>query len=215
MGDGKPIGHLGGDRSALQLTPLIRAWPGESQHSARSLGLECLRAVGTDTALMQLNGIAQKLKFKGLKRRRGETWRRSPRASGLTREQLEDRIVPDCDLDERGTRIFDFGPRQFRFVLGPQMKPMVTDDDGKMRAAPAQADAKDDADSQAAAVEDWKLLKKTGAPRSPRSRPRAWSKRWSPAAAGRRTSSRRCWSGHPLQATWSASWCSPPTAPAR
>ena len=48
---------------------MVRAWPGESQHQRAVLGLECLRAIGTDVALMQLNGIAQKLSFKGLKAR--------------------------------------------------------------------------------------------------------------------------------------------------
>src|SRR4029077_2508774 len=61
------IRALGGNSCALKLTALIRAWPGESQHQRAVLGLECLRGIGTDTALMQLNGIAQKLKFKGLK----------------------------------------------------------------------------------------------------------------------------------------------------
>ncbi len=36
----------------------------------------------------------------------------------------------DCDLDERGSRVFDFGPRQFKFVLGPEMKPMLKDAEG-------------------------------------------------------------------------------------
>ena len=63
------IGHLGGDACVLKLTPLVRDWPGESQHARAVFGLECLRAVGSDTALMALNGIAQKLKFKGLKQK--------------------------------------------------------------------------------------------------------------------------------------------------
>src|SRR5262249_19676109 len=60
------LGHLGGDASVLKLTPLVKAWPGESQHQRAVTGLECLRKIGTDTALMQLNSISQKLRFKGL-----------------------------------------------------------------------------------------------------------------------------------------------------
>src|SRR5262249_33149299 len=49
------IGRLGGDGCVLKLTPLVREWPGESQHARAVFGLECLRDVGSDTALMALN----------------------------------------------------------------------------------------------------------------------------------------------------------------
>ena len=159
MGDGR-CRLFGGDMSVLKLTPLVRNWPGESQHQRAVFGLECLRAVGSDTALMQLNGIAQKLKFKGLKQKAMEFMEAIAKDKGLTRSQLEDRIVPDCDLDERGNRIFDFGPRQFRFVLGPEMKPMLKDADGKVKTDLPKPGAKDDAAKADAAVAEWKLLKK-------------------------------------------------------
>jgi predicted DNA-binding WGR domain protein len=155
------IGHLGGDACVLKLTPLLREWPGESQHARAVFGLACLRAVGSDTALMALNGMAQKLKFKGLKQNAQEMMEGIAQSRGLTREQLADRIVPDCGLDERGSRVFDFGRRQFRFVLGPEMKPLVRDAEGKVRSdlpAPSKTDERDKAE---AAVAEWKLLKKT------------------------------------------------------
>lgn len=154
------IGLLGGDASALKLTPLVRAWPGESQHARAVLGLECLRSIGTDTALMQINGIAQKVPFKGIKAKAGECMEAIAQDRGLTRPQLEDRIVPDCGLDERGSRTFDFGPRQFQMVLGPGMKPMVREADGKIRPDLPKPGAKDDAKLAEQAVADWKLLKK-------------------------------------------------------
>ena len=43
----------------------------------------------------------------------------------MSQQQLEDRIVSNCDLDERGTNVFDFGSRKFRLLLGPDMSPMV------------------------------------------------------------------------------------------
>jgi hypothetical protein len=151
---------LGADQCVLKLTPMIRNWPGESQHQRAVFGLECLRAIGSDIALMQLNGVAQKLKFKGLKNKAMEFMEAIANQRNMTRAELEDRIVPDCDLDERGTRIFDFGPRQFRFVLGPDMKAMIKDADGKVKADLPSPGAKDDAPKATAAVEAWKLLKK-------------------------------------------------------
>ncbi len=154
------LAHLGSDASALKLAPMVRAWPGESQHQRAVLGLECLRAIGSDTALMLINGIAQKVPFKGLKTKAGECMEAIAKDRGFTRPQLEDRIVPTCDLDERGTRTFDFGPRQFRFVLGPGMKPMLREADGKVRPDLPKPNAKDDPALAAQATEEWKLLKK-------------------------------------------------------
>ncbi len=154
------LGLLGSDDTALKLAPMVRAWPGESQHQRAVFGLECLRAIGTDVALMQLNGIAQKVSFKGLKAKAAEMMEAIATDRGLSRTELEDRIVPDCDLDERGGRIFDFGPRQFRFALGGDMKPMVRDETGKLRDDLPKPGVKDDAAKAAAAVEAWKQLKK-------------------------------------------------------
>lgn len=154
------LGLLGGDSIALKLVPLIRVWPGQSQHQRAVNGLECLRMIGSDTALMQINGIAQKVKFKGLQNRAVECMDHIAEERGLSRAQLEDRIVPDCDLDARGERLFDFGSRQFRFVLGPEMKPMVRDPQGKLKPNLPAPTTKDDAEKAAQAIADWKLLKK-------------------------------------------------------
>jgi predicted DNA-binding WGR domain protein len=154
------LGHLGGDATTLKLTPLLRAWPGEGQHQRAVTGLECLRAIGTDTALIQLNGIAQRLKFKGLQNKAREFMEAIAKDRSLTREQLEDRIVPDLDLDQRGTRVFDFGPRRFEVVLGPDLRPLVRDEERKLREDLPKPGAKDDAAKAEAAVADWKVLKK-------------------------------------------------------
>lgn len=154
------LGHLGADSSVLKVTPMIRNWPGESQHQRAVFGLECLRTIGTDTALMALNGIAQKLKFKGLKSKAMEFMDAIAAQRGMSRTQLEDRIVPDCDLDQRGTRIFDFGPRQFRLVVGTEMKPMIKDAEGKVKSDLPAANSKDDPVKAKEAIDTWKLLKK-------------------------------------------------------
>jgi predicted DNA-binding WGR domain protein len=154
------LGHLGGDEAVLKLTPLLKVWPGEGQHARAVHGLEVLRAIGTDTALTQLNGIAQKLKFKGLQNKAREFMEAIAADRGMTKEQLEDRIVPDLGLDERGSRTLDFGPRRFQVVLGPDLAPLVRGEDGKTKADLPKPGAKDDAAKAAEAVADWKVLKK-------------------------------------------------------
>ena len=154
------IGHLGDDHCVLKLTPLIRNWPGESQHQRAVFGLECLRAIGSNVALMQLSSIAQKLKFKGLKAKAEEFVEVIAKEKGLTRDELEDRVVPDCGLDERGKRELSFGPRSFSFVLGGDLKAMVRDADGKIRSDLPKPSSKDDTTVAEASLAEWKLMKK-------------------------------------------------------
>lgn len=147
------LGLLGGDAAAIRLAPMIRAWPGEGQHARAVLGLECLRAIGTDTAIMQINGIAQKVKFKGLQAKAAACIEAVARDRGLSRGDLEDRIVPDCGLDERGSRVFNLGSRQLQFVLGPDMKPMLRDATSALRTDLPKPLVKDDPDLAATAWE--------------------------------------------------------------
>ncbi|MCA9115492.1 MAG: DUF4132 domain-containing protein [Planctomycetaceae bacterium] len=156
----RALGLLGNDETAQKLTPLVRAWPGESQHPRAVLGLECLRAIGSSVALMQLSGIAQKVKFKGLQRKAMECVEQIAAEQGMTRDELEDRVVPDCGLDENGTRVFDFGERQFTFALNAENKPVVRDADGKLKKDLPKPANKDDQEKAALAVAEWKALKK-------------------------------------------------------
>ncbi len=154
------LGHLGDDGCVLKLTPMIRVWPGESQHARAVFGLECLRAIGSSVALMQLSGIAQKLKFKGLKTKATEFVDQIAKEKGMTRHELEDRIVPDCGLDEQGKREFSFGSRSFSFVLGSDLKAMVRDDTGKVRTDLPKPSGKDDTTVAEESLAEWKLMKK-------------------------------------------------------
>jgi Domain of unknown function (DUF4132) len=154
------LGLLGSDAIALKLTPLIRNWPGENQHPRAVLGLQCLRTIGTDTALMLINGIAQKTKYQGLQARAEECMETIARDRQLTQDQLEDRIIPDCGLDAMGKRIFDYGGRQFQFVLSADLRPAVKDGKGKLITSLPKPNSADDSELAEQANADWKLLKK-------------------------------------------------------
>jgi hypothetical protein len=153
------VGQLGDDTSVTKLEPLIRLWPGQSQHQRAVTGLEVLRCIGSDAALTALNGMALKLKFKALQDRARELMDLIAADRGLTREQLEDRIVPDLGLDADGGRVFDFGPRRFRFALTADLTPGVIDEEGKPLKDLPKPGAKDDTAKAAEAAEAWKNLK--------------------------------------------------------
>ena len=158
------LGALGGDEAARKLTPLIRAWPGEGGNARAVLGLDILEAIGSDTALMLLNGIAQKIKFKGLQDKAKEKIAAIAEARGLSIQELEDRLAPDLGLDAQGSLVLDFGPRQFKLGFDEALKPWLRDfTDGKpgarLKDLPKPNKA-DDAELASAATERYKGLKK-------------------------------------------------------
>ncbi|WP_424188958.1 WGR and DUF4132 domain-containing protein [Actinokineospora sp. G85] len=138
------LGEVGDDEVVRALTPLIRAWPGEGGHARAVVGLDVLADIGTDVALMHLNSIANKVKFKGLKERAEEKMRAVAERLGLSSEQLADRLVPDLGLDARGTVVLDYGPREFTVGFDEQLKPFIVDETGARRKVLPKPGAKDD-----------------------------------------------------------------------
>lgn len=151
---------FGNDDTARKLTPLIRAWPGQSQHQRAILGLDILCAIGTDTALMLLNGVAQKVRFKALQDNAREKIAQLAEARNLTAEELEDRLVPDLGLDSDGSLVLDFGPRQFRASFDETLKPYLRDAGGARLLELPKPNKADDAALSGAAQERFKLLRK-------------------------------------------------------
>ncbi|NTZ82346.1 DUF4132 domain-containing protein [Burkholderia metallica] len=159
------LGLFGNDDTARKLTPLIRTWPGESAHARAATGLDVLAAIGSDVALMLLNGIAQKVKFRALQDRAKEKIDSIADARGLSPEELEDRLAPDLGLDAHGTMLLDFGPRAFRVGFDETLKPYVreTGPDGVPGARLAdlpKPKKTDDPVKGKEAVERFKVLKK-------------------------------------------------------
>ncbi|MCB9592599.1 MAG: DUF4132 domain-containing protein [Sandaracinaceae bacterium] len=151
---------LGNDECARRLAPMLRRWPGESAHARAVLGLGVLAGIGTDVALMHLHGIAQRLKFKGLKQAAGQKIAQIAEARGLSEAQLADRLVPDLGLDERGSMRLDFGPRAFTVGFDENLRPFVRDAAGVRLERLPKPGRKDDSALAAQASATWKALVK-------------------------------------------------------
>ena len=151
---------LGDDETVRRLAPLIRAWPGEAAHKRAVTALDVLSSIGTDVALMHLHGIAEKVKFAGLKSAARTKMDEVAEALGLTAEQLADRLVPDFGLDADGSIVLDYGERRFRVGFDEQLKPVVADEDGSRRKLLPKPGAKDDPALAPAAYARFAGLKK-------------------------------------------------------
>ncbi|TDD94784.1 DUF4132 domain-containing protein [Actinomadura rubrisoli] len=154
------LGRSGDDETVRRLTPVIRAWPGEGGHRYAVTGLGVLAGIGSDVALTHLHGIAQKVKFTGLKVEAQARIEKVADRLGLSTEQLADRLVPDFGLDADGTLTLDYGPRRFVVGFDEHLKPVVSDEDGKRRKALPSPGAKDDPELAPAAHKAFAALKK-------------------------------------------------------
>ncbi|MBE1537272.1 DUF4132 domain-containing protein [Actinomadura algeriensis] len=150
----------GDDETVRRLTPVIRAWPGEGGHAKAVTGLDVLTAIGTDTALIHLYSISQRVKFKGLKARAQEKIEELAAELELAPEQLADRLVPDFGLDASGTLTLDYGPRRFVIGFDELLRPTVADADGTPRKSLPKPGANDDPDLAPAAAKRFAALKK-------------------------------------------------------
>jgi hypothetical protein len=154
------MGMIGSDLAAHKLGPLVYRWRNSLRHQNVSWGLDCLKAIGTSAALMELHAICQKTRHTGLKERINQFMTAIAHKLNLSQDELQDRIIPTCGLDAQGSRIFDFGPRQFRLVLGPELQPMIKDSADKVKTNLPKPGVKDDASIALQSVTEWKLIKK-------------------------------------------------------
>jgi hypothetical protein len=143
------LGHFGDDEIARRLAPKIREWPGEGGHARAVKGLDVLANIGSDVALMHLDRIAQKLKFKGLQEKARAKMQEIAEARGLTTDELGDRIAPTLDLDDDGSKTFEVNGKKFRVGFDADLKPTLKNEDGKIVA-----------DLPKPGSPDWKALKK-------------------------------------------------------
>ncbi|GHH35135.1 DUF4132 domain-containing protein [Lentzea cavernae] len=154
------LGWFGNDSTVRALSPLVRRWPGESQHARAVSGLDVLADIGTEVALSHLNSIAEKVSFKGLKAKAQEKVAQIAAELGLSRDQLSDRLVPRLGLDDAATLTIDYGQRQFTVGFDEQLKPFVLDPDGKRRKDLPKPGAKDDQDKAPLEHKRFTALKK-------------------------------------------------------
>jgi hypothetical protein len=154
------LAHLGDDAIARRLAPLIRDWPSAGASGRAVMGLDVLRALGTDVSLMYLHGFSQKTKSKALQDKAREKIAEVAEQRGLTPDELADRLVPDLGVGADGSLLLDYGPRAFRVGFDEHLKPFVRDTGGKLLPDLPKPGAADDPELAQQAQETWKTLKK-------------------------------------------------------
>lgn len=155
------------EATTRRLSELARRWA-RSKQAPAIRACDALAAIGSDLALMHLGHIAATTRFSKL---RGEVAARLDEvagARGLSRDQLEDRTVPDLDLDADGALRLEVGGQVLRASFDEALTLVLTDADGarlrsfprgkKTDAAHAEAKARHDALKKDAAAVSGRLL---------------------------------------------------------
>lgn len=150
---------FGGARTARDLAQQARSFATERAYERAQSALEVLARVPSDTALVQLHRVAESGRTEGMRNRARALLADVAKERGLPPEELEDLLVPDLGLDERGAMTLDFGPRRFHVTFDANLAAVVRDDEGHVLERLPKPTKADDPERAAAAVAAWSGLR--------------------------------------------------------
>ena len=156
----RAIALLGGDASSVRLGHLISVWLNDGRWQLARHALECLHALGTDSALLQLFHLARILRS-GRWADMVRGWlAQTAQKRNLSLPELGDRAIPELGLDPRGGRTFSYGRRCFRATVGPCLRVSVRDEQGRRLAALPEPNGRDDLAAALPAFDEWFYFRK-------------------------------------------------------
>lgn len=121
----------GGTEMVQILKRWISEWPGVSRGAIAAEAVKALALNGTPTALLIVDGISRKFKFRQVKEAATAALVSAAAELSITTEELADKIVPNLGFSESGEQIFDYGTKQFRVLLTPALELEIYDEKGK------------------------------------------------------------------------------------
>lgn len=150
----------GGESIVPVLYTQIQEWPKNSRGAMAAEAVKALALNGTSTALVLVDQISRKFKFRQVKEAAAKALDYAAEQLGISREELEDRIVPTLGFNENMERIFDYGKRQFKVVLTQEFSLEAYDANNKLLKNLPAPGKTDDPILSKEAYDAWKLLKK-------------------------------------------------------
>lgn len=156
-----PFAAVYGDYDVISaLKKNIEEWAKNSRGAIASEAVKALALNGSNEALIIVDNIARKFKFKQVKNAAATALQFASEQMGIDMEELSDRIVPDLGFDIKGERVFDYGDRKFIVTLTPELTLDVQDESGKKFKNLPAPNKKDDENKAVEASLEFKNLKK-------------------------------------------------------
>ena len=150
----------GGDTMVTEIDTQLQAWAKEGRGAMAAEAVKALALNPTPTALILVDQIARKFKKRQVKAAAAQALDYAAEQLGITREEMEDRIVPNLGFDRQMKRVFDYGKRQFKVVLTPTFSLEVYDEKERQLKNMPTPGKTDDPELAKAANDAWRQLKK-------------------------------------------------------
>jgi hypothetical protein len=150
----------GGEEIVPLIYREIKEWPAKSRGAIAAEAVKALTLNGSSAALLLVDQLSRKFKYRQVRRAAMEAMDSAAQELNISREELEDRIVPDLGFDQQGERVFDYGTRTFTVRLVPALQTEVYDGTGKRLKNMPTPGVHDDPEKAQEANRAYKSMKK-------------------------------------------------------
>lgn len=112
----------GGSAIIEKMVRCIKEWPKCSRGAAACEAVQALSFSPLSQALCAVGEIARKFRYRQVKAAAEKAMEFAAKRFKVTKEELEDKIVPDFGFGERMERRFDYGERSFFVTITPELE---------------------------------------------------------------------------------------------
>ena len=138
----------------------IQEWTKVSRGAIAAEAVMALALNSSPNTLLLVDSIARKFKHKQVKGGALRALDETAKMLGISREALDDRIVPDFGFDKNMQRTFDYGARIFKVTLTSALDLEIFDESGKKLKNLPSPGKKDDESKSVDAYAAFKEMKK-------------------------------------------------------
>lgn len=147
-------------KDITELKKVIDDWTEHSRGAIAAFAVSVMILNNSDITLLILDSIANKYKNKQVKSAAETAMNNAAQMFGITRQALEDRIIPALGFKENREQIFDYGTRAFKGILTQKLEILLYDETGKQIKNLPKPGAKDEKELAEQTQTRFKELKK-------------------------------------------------------
>ncbi len=128
-----------GNQIIPEYDTLMKKWGTGFMFSRSGLAGDTARSLvfcETNEALSFLVETSEKFRNKMVRRKALEALGNAAALMGISKDELEDKIIPDLNFSDDMSRTFDYGTRQFKVYIGKDLKPEITCSGKKLKTFP-------------------------------------------------------------------------------
>ncbi len=157
-----PYGLMASPAQLTALRKQIDEWSEDGKSALAAFATKCLCINGSKRALLWTDTLSKKHKNKKIREAALEAMEALCQLKGVTREAIQDEIVPDFDFNQQGERFFHYGKRQIKAVLNHDLSIDLFDETGvALRNLPKASEKLGDVEEDVlAAKNELKVIKK-------------------------------------------------------